>query len=251
MAATRPSAHGSSQPEWCVEVPGSGRAAALLLGGTAADALQLGRRGSGRGCDARVAVAGIRAHEAHVGRRGPDSGKGVAGRGLEGDPAHPREVHLDPGVGVGAAHAKRVAADQVADREPDRDAGGDPVEALEGGHGAGEVLTVADLRVEQERRVGRRVAGLRRGQRVDIVQAQILLDAQGDLVGVGRRAHDLSVELVEAAPLAVGARVAHGRPPLLRRIGAGHVGCGGEGQREVGCDVGRVTRARERRDRRA
>ena len=104
-----------------------------------------------RGCSARR----------HPRRRRPFHGR--TGSGLEVDPAVILELHLGPGVGIGPVDLPLVVPDRSPGEEPDRDAGGKPVDARESGERGGELLAVTSPRLEQEAHQAA-VTGRRRDQ---------------------------------------------------------------------------------------
>ena len=74
-------------------------------------------------------------------------------RRVEGDPAVRRDVRLDPGVRVGVVHDELAGATVGRARgEPGRDPGGDALHPQQERHRPGELLAVALLVAEQERR---------------------------------------------------------------------------------------------------
>ncbi len=128
-------------------------------------------------------------------------GRWLPGRRLERDPAVAGEVHLDPGVRVAVVHEVGVRALQLARREPDRNPGGDAVEAQDERHRAGEHLAIAPVREEHEVGEGRHLPRQVRRERVpERVGTEVVLE------------HDRRLVLVLGL---IGARVA---PRLVRRL---------------------------------
>ena len=110
------------------------------------------RRGRRRRALTAPTSSAARAHLAGVGARGAGGAEPARlrlrrrgrGRGIEGHPADPGEVHLDPRVGVEVAHAVLAGVAVVgAGREARHHPRRDPDHAQHQRHRAGELLAVA------------------------------------------------------------------------------------------------------------